>query len=230
MTIQMNKDLSIDELASSFSENGIVRISSFLQDESAAKIRDFLQQNVDYQNAFFVDGSNREASDKEISDLPFDTRQQLYRGIHQSAAKGVGFLYGKHQILDESPEYLKNTLSFLNTTKILELVSSITQNINLNYADGQATRYRSGDFLTRHTDNIPGETRQIAYVLGMTENWHPDWGGLLQFFQQNGEPTNSWSPEYNSLTLFDVKKIHSVTSIAPFTERNRYSITGWYRK
>ena len=110
------------------------------------------------------------------------------------------------------------------------MVSSITQNINLNYADGQATRYRSGDFLTRHTDNISGETRQIAYVLGMTENWHPDWGGLLQFFQQNGEPTNSWSPEYNSLTLFDVKKIHSVTSIAPFTERNRYSITGWYRK
>ena len=54
MTIQMNKDLSIDALASSFSENGIVRISSFLQDESAAKIRGFLQQNVDYQNAFFV--------------------------------------------------------------------------------------------------------------------------------------------------------------------------------
>jgi len=230
MTILVNKDLRIDELTSSFSENGIVRIPSFLENESAGEIREFLKQNVEYKNAFFVDGSNRQASDKEISDLSYDTRQKLYRGIHLSAAKGVGFLYVKHQIIDDSPESLKSILSCLNSKNVIELISSITQNMHLNYADGQATRYRSGDFLTRHTDDILGETRQIAYVLGMTESWHPDWGGLLQFYQQNGTPTKSWSPEFNSLTLFDVKKIHSVTSIAPFADENRYSITGWYRK
>ena len=69
--------------------------------------------------------------------------------------------------------------------KIIKEITSIT---DLTHADGQATRYRRGDFLTRHIDNIPGETRRIAYVLGFTEGWHPDWGGLLQFFEKDGTP------------------------------------------
>ena len=229
MTILLNNHLSNDELARDFETNGIVRLFDFLQPESANELSRFLHSDINYDNAFYLEGSNRQASDEDIAKLPPQTRQQLYRDIYKIAAKGQGFLYGRHKVENDSAALLVEALNAMNSQSTLDVIKNITKNEKITHADGQATRYRVGDFLTRHLDDIPGETRQIAYVLGMSENWHPDWGGLLQFFEADGTTTNSWSPVYNSLTLFDVSKIHSVTSIAPFAEKSRYSITGWYR-
>lgn len=229
MTILRNEFIDTSKLSHDFFENGIVRVFDFLTPESATELSNCLSLNAVFDNAFYIEGKNRQASDVEIANLPVLTRQELYQNIYDSASKGSGFLYGRHKIESNSLEILKETLNLLNSQQVLEFVRKISNNNELTHADGQATKFRKGDFLTRHVDDIPGETRKIAYVLGMTENWHPDWGGLLQFFQQNGEPTNSWSPVYNSLTMFDVKKIHSVTSITNFAAKNRYSITGWFR-
>ncbi|MCC2606366.1 hypothetical protein LJ740_13445 [Planctobacterium marinum] len=32
------------------------------------------------------------------------------------------------------------------------------------------------------------EVRKIAYVFNFSNNWHPDWGGLLPFFQRISLP------------------------------------------
>ena len=229
MVIQINDITKVSDLKDEFSKNGIVRIFNFLEQTSLEKLKISLETKVEYANAFNLEGQNKQATDAEIKALPVTTQQQLYRDIHEVAAKGAGFLYGRHKIEKSSLAELNGALELLNTESTLKQIREITGMHALAYADGQATRYRRGDFLTRHIDNIPGETRRIAYVLGFTENWHPDWGGLLQFFEKDGTPTRSWSPAFNSLTLFDVDKVHSVTSIAPFALKNRYSITGWFR-
>lgn len=229
MVIQINDITNMSDLKDEFSKNGIVRIFNFLEQTSLEKLKISLETKVEYANAFNLEGQNKQATDAEIKALPVTTQQQLYRDIHELAAKGAGFLYGRHKIEKSSLAELNGALELLNTESTLKPIREITGMHTLAYADGQATRYRRGDFLTRHIDNVPGETRRIAYVLGFTENWHPDWGGLLQFFEKDGTPTRSLSPAFNSLTLFDVDKVHSVTSIAPFALKNRYSITGWFR-
>jgi len=229
MTIQANDIINKSALKDQFSKNGIVRIFNFLEQTSLEQLKVSMETKVDYGNAFYLEGQNRQASDVEIQKLPAATQQQLYRDIHTDASKGAGFLYGRHKIEKNSLVELNDTLKLINSEHILNLIGEITSQPELQYADGQATRYRRGDFLTRHNDSAPGETRRIAYVLGLTQDWHPDWGGLLQFFEQDGTPTTSWSPAINSLTLFNVDKIHSVTSIAPFALKSRYSVTGWFR-
>jgi Rps23 Pro-64 3,4-dihydroxylase Tpa1-like proline 4-hydroxylase len=229
MTIQANDSINVLALKNEFIENSIVRISDFLTSTSIVQLQTSVETKIEYGNAFYLDNQYRQVSDSEIKNLPVASQQQLYRDIHQIAARGEGFLYGRHKIDKNSIVELKDTLKLINTESILNLIREITKQPALQYADGQATRYRRGDFLTRHIDNVPGETRQIAYVLGLTEAWHPDWGGLLQFFDKNGTPEKSWSPTFNSLTLFDVDKVHSVTSVAPFALKNRHSITGWFR-
>ena len=54
-------------------------------------------------------------------------------------------------------------------------------------ADAQLTRYRQGHFLTAHDDHVEGKQRYYAYVLGLTDGWRIDWGGLLAF---HGEDDN----------------------------------------
>lgn len=229
MTVLVNNIPNIEQLKESFAQQGIVRIENFLQPTSAETLSKYLSEFADFDNAFHLEGSNRQASDKEIADLPVESRRQLYQAIYKDAAKGSGFLYGRNKITEQSPTQLSEVLTLMNSESVLSIIKGITERPTLTHADAQATRFRVGDFLTRHIDDVPGETRQIAYVLGMSPFWHPDWGGLLQLFEKNGTPTTSWAPMYNSLTFFDVTKVHSVTSIAPFAEKSRYSITGWYR-
>ena len=216
-------------LQEEFNEQGIVRVFDFLSVESIEALANCLSQELNFNNAFFLEQQNREGSDEQIAQLTNQQRRELYQGIYKLAAGGQGFLYGRHKIEDTSPETLKSALDFFNGEICLSTIKSITQNQALTHADGQATRYRVGDFLTRHTDNPLGETRKYAYVLGLSPNWHPDWGGLLQLFELDGTPTKSYMPVFNSLTLFDVNKIHSVTSVAAFSPQSRYSITGWFR-
>ncbi len=92
----------------------------------------------------------------------------------------------------------------------------------------QVTRYRPGHFLTRHNDVVPAEQRRVAYVLGFTPRWHPDWGGLLQFYRQDGVPQDAWAPGFNDLMLFDVHRVHAVTYVTPFAAEPRQAISGWF--
>jgi Rps23 Pro-64 3,4-dihydroxylase Tpa1-like proline 4-hydroxylase len=123
---------------------------------------------------------------------------------------------------------MREFLAYWNSRELLEAFTEISGQ-KIVRASAQATCYDKANFLTRHNDVVPSEGRVYAYVLGMTEKWHPDWGGLLQFYRQDGTPTESHAPAHNSLTLFDVRKIHAVTYVAPFANARRYSITGWFR-
>ena len=123
---------------------------------------------------------------------------------------------------------MRGFLAHLNTQDVLDVFTEISGQ-KIVCASAQGTSYDKGNFLTRHNDVVPSEGRVYAYVLGMTEKWHPDWGGLLQFYRQDGAPTESYAPVHNSLTLFDVNKIHAVTLVTLFAPARRYSITGWFR-
>lgn len=219
----------IEALHTQFKEEGVVRVFDFLNLDSAETLSTYIQNEVEYRNAFFLDQQNREATDDDIARITPEQRRDMYQGIYKLAAQGVGFLYGRHKVSLSSPKPLSSALDLLNNVSAIDLVKSITADESIKYSDAQVTRYRVGDFLTRHSDNVASETRKIAYVLSLSKEWHPDWGGLLQFFQPDGTPQKSWSPIFNSLTLFDVNKAHSVTSITPFSPQSRYSITGWYR-
>ena len=65
---------------------------------------------------------------------------------------------------------------------------------------------------------------------GGLRKWDPDWGGLLQFFDNEGQPTQSNSPGFNTLDLFDVSHVHSVTLVAPYALNPRLAVSGWFVK
>jgi Rps23 Pro-64 3,4-dihydroxylase Tpa1-like proline 4-hydroxylase len=223
----------IEHLAAQFSKNKYVRIFNFINANNIQNLSSYASGKCDFSNAFSINGKNHELSDTEISKLPIDQRQNLIKNIHQHAAQGVGFLYGRRKIEPHNesalPTELRDIFELMNSDVLFDLISKITGLKEIKRADAQVTRYRIGDFLTRHLDIVPGETRRFAYVIGLSDNWHPDWGGLLQFFERNGTPTTALSPVFNSLSIFDVSEVHSVTAVAPFAPQSRYSITGWLR-
>lgn len=88
--------------------------------------------------------------------------------------------------------------------------------------------YSSGDFLSLHTD----ENRGVAFIINLTQGWKPEYGGMLNVLEDDGNFKTIF-PEFNSLVLLPLKNngiphfVSEVTDKAPFS---RIAITGWFNE
>lgn len=121
-------------------------------------------------------------------------------------------------------------LEHLNAPPMLDLVRAVTGMPELVKADAQASLFAANHFLGLHRDTHKEQGWRVAYVLGLApDGWRPDWGGYLQFFDEEGDIVCGWKPRFNVLNLFAVPCDHAVSYVAPFAPTGRVSITGWFR-
>jgi Rps23 Pro-64 3,4-dihydroxylase Tpa1-like proline 4-hydroxylase len=120
-------------------------------------------------------------------------------------------------------------LEYLNDRPVMDLVRAISGIPELVKVNAQATLYGPTQFLAVHTDQQAEVGRRVAYVLSMcAEDWRPDWGGYLHFYDDDGDVIAGYKPRFNALNLFAVPQRHNVTFVPPFAPVGRYAITGWF--
>lgn len=164
---------------------------------------------------------------EKLRALPKEERDKLLASVLKQASRGIGFWYQKRSLKPLEPGVLGDLADWLNSATTLDFFARITGESRYYRCSIQATRFNRGDFLTRHQDVVTEEQRKAAFVINLSQEWHPDWGGLLQFFQPDGTSRDAWSPEFNTLSLFDVSHVHSVTCVSPFARMPRLAISGW---
>ena len=227
----LNPELDIDALRSAFAQDQRVRIDDVLDQHFAKEVETCLKQSVPFDYIFHRQGLDYVVSEQKMAQLAVPDQKKLQTELSELASQGVGFLYAGFRMdgqnLSAAPLVLKRLFELVNT-ELLEKIALISDCPNIKDADGQFTRLTQGHYLTRHRDNVQAERRRLAYVLNFTRTWHPDWGGLLQFYENDGTPRDAWTPQFNSLVLFDVRHVHSVTYVAPHAAAPRFALTGWY--
>ena len=68
----------------------------------------------------------------------------------------------------------------------------------------------------------------MSYVLNLTRNWLPEWGGVLHMLDaQQQEITHSFVPTFNSMILFRPPRWHYVSQVSSYAKLPRYTVTGW---
>lgn len=232
----LNPALSIEELNKQYRVDDRVRIENVLDPEFAAQVLECCRTKAPFDMVHFRDGEVRAWGGQKLGDLSPEESQKLQHDIWTEARKGVGFQYGGHKMRDKSemrqnPDLaiLFELYDFLRSDEMIRFISDVTGRDDLVTADAQYTRYTPGNFLTRHRDVVDGRGRRVGYVFNFSREWHPDWGGLLQFYEEDGRPRDAWSPQFNCLNLFDTRHIHAVTFVTPFAGEARFSMTGWFR-
>jgi len=90
--------------------------------------------------------------------------------------------------------------------------------------------YDQGDFLNIHTD----QKRGVAFVLNLTKDWKPEYGGLLNLIP-DGKSAEMVSvfPKFNSLVLFslgDEGVPHFVSEVSSRAPYSRIAISGWFNE
>jgi len=229
----LNTALNIDNLAAEFRQNRRIQIHDVLLPEAAESLCQCLEHEVPWDVAF-IDGEQSIllASDK-LMEFSQDDWVNLNSKVQSRAVDNFQFIYNSYMMVTAYKEkrapnmLLHSMVEYINAPAFLNFIRNVTGIYSIMRADAQATRYIPGHFLKKHNDQAVGQYREIAYVLNLTRKWQADWGGLLQFMDDDGKVTDTYLPTFNSLTMFQVPAWHHVSYVAPFVPCARYAITGW---
>jgi hypothetical protein len=233
--MMLNPALDLTGLRARFAATGRLRVQQVLNPDAAAGIADDLAR-LRYM-LFSATGEGVAVLDPaEVARWDNARKLELQQFMFKGAAAGKGFLYNGFKMTETWGEHAgpDNALGrfnvYLATPTMFDTIRAITGSDDFDSTFAQATCYLPGHYLTRHLDNPANGKRKFAFVWGFTRTWEADWGGLLQFFSLDKQPTDSLSPGFNTLDLFDVSHWHSVTYVAPYAQAPRLAVSGWFTK
>lgn len=231
----LNPALDARDLARRFSVHRRIQIADFLEPSCAEDLKSELASSNRWRLVISGGGQVFEIPRRDYDLLPAVERARIEEAIHTAARSGFQFRYEAIRVPDDEDEranadtLLFDFASFMSSVQTVDFIKRITGRDEPSFADAQATRYCAGDLLTRHDDLVAGKNRSLAYILGLTSGWNPDWGGLLYFLKADGDVLETFVPRFNALSLFEVGQHHSVGMVTPFAGEPRVSVTGWFR-
>ena len=230
--------LDEDALRLQFRQTGRLQIPNFLKPDLARALFEVLSGAMTWARTFTVNGKSYDIDLAAQAQTPADVLDQVSEAVAQGGRTGFQYDFELWRISDEveagrrpsdQRRILTDYYDLLNSQAFLDLITRLTGQTSAAYCDAQATRYRAGHFLTSHDDEVAGKNRLCAMVLGLTPAWRTEWGGLLLFHNGDGHVLEGFTPKYNTLNLFDIPQVHSVSQVADFVTADRLSITGWIR-
>jgi len=236
--LDVNPGLDVPALAAAFARDRRVQVRGVLTEASARVIHRILAEGTPWGLAWQAGAQGPERILAEALAAMSAAERQARSQATVAVMRGTGyaFAYSSYPMVDA---YLGQwapggphdvLLEYINGAPAMELVRAITGIPELVKADAQATLYAPHHFLAVHNDQHASAGRRVAYVLNLcAEDWRPDWGGYLNFYDDDGDVIAGYRPRFNALNLFAVPQRHNVSFVPPFAPAARYAITGWFR-
>ncbi|MBP7465296.1 MAG: 2OG-Fe(II) oxygenase [Pseudoxanthomonas sp.] len=232
----INNDLLLEPWRARLRAHGRVQIPGFLQEPSALRLHQCLREEVPWEtaqrsDAVLADGQDRSPPPGSAAD------EVALAATCLRAREGFEFYFDRYRMIDARRDgtdpqlVLHAVVDFLNSPQFLDFARQLTGDPAIRMVSAIGVRYRAGHFLRAHNDLANDENRAFAYVINLSRQWSPDWGGLLHFLDpEQRRVVDTFTPLWNSLSLFRVPQPHVVSLVAPWAGSARYSITGWFRR
>lgn len=226
----INFNLDNEKIKEEFKKNRKVVIKNFLDINFAKKLYNFI---VKLPNKFWFYNCGIRNTRYTGRDTPNNLKKNNdnVKEAKKSFSKNEFSFYFLRTMEKRKKEIskfeviLRNTL---NSKLFLSMISYFTDIKITQLNQLFLSKYWKGCFLAPHSDIGNG---RIAYVLNLSVNWKPQYGGILHFLNKDRTKiTESFVPEFNSLILFEVPEEgipHFVSHIASDCKKKRYAITGW---
>ena len=235
---KLNPALDRDALAAAFARDGRVQVRDLLTEETAEEIFRILAGATPWGIAWQAGNKEKPQAIEapELQQSGAAKQREIAEGTYRAAANGeYAFQFARYPILNaylgkwnEGSAY-DVLLEHINAEEYLGFIRHVTGIPTITKADAQATLYGPGHFLGLHIDSHVAEGWVVAYVMNFTKDWQPDWGGYLNFFDEEGDIVAGYRPRFNALNMFKVPRAHAVSFIPPFAPVGRFAITGWFR-
>lgn len=228
-TLKLNAALDGDALRDLYRRAGRIQIVNFLDEADARALLEAFAARREWKLAVNKGETVLDYSAEAYAALGADGQAALARDVIEGGRRGFQFRYDTIRATPAmaADHPLARVVALMNAPATLDLLRHVTGMDDIGAADGHASRYLPGHFLSMHDDRIAGRGRRAAYVLNLSPRWHPDWGGLLNFYDAQGQVARGFVPGWNRLSLFAVPQPHAVTWVTPLAQAPRIAVTGW---
>jgi SM-20-related protein len=233
--LRLNPALDPAAFASAYARDGVVRIPDLFEPQLADNLATLLEKTIIWDVIVSDETGAAQVLDRaKRAALGGEAVTARLTAAALRAREGFAYVYLGYPMITAALEGrdpghpLHDLTAFLNTPEVIAFGEAVTGETGITKIDSQATLYRPGDFLSLHDDTGVGE-RRVAYTIGLTRRWRPDWGGQLLFHDKAGDIEAGFLPGFNVLTLFRVPRAHSVAPVAAYAGGPRLSVTGWLR-
>ena len=226
----LNPDLDAASCKDILRSRGRVQIPDFFAPSVADALYEAVRA-VDWGLAYRSKAGDEFLTGSALRAFTPNDRGTLAEQILRGALNAFQFSFLSHSIVAAAQSGHTDLLSrfalWMAQDDFLSTMRELTGDVRLNRVYAQATCYSPGSFLLVHDDEVQIEKRRVAYVINLTRDWRPDWGGLLHFCDGRAKVIETFVPLYNSLSLFTVPQEHFVSFVAPYAQSERLAITGW---
>lgn len=231
LTLDTPKIISIEQ----FKTNNWVKIEEALTKDSAELIYHNIAKQLDWNLVFNHQGKHQDLNAQAVATWSDSQKEDLQTLVNQQASTGFQYLYENIPLYDIYYDnllpnhFFNQVMAFINQESTINFFRKLLSAPEISFADAQITRFRGGHFLNTHNDDVDNKNRIAAYVINLTPNWRPDWGGALHLLDQDNQITESFTPSFNEINIFKIPVDHYVGFVSPFAQESRISITGWLR-
>jgi SM-20-related protein len=226
----INPALDLSELRAQFGRDRRLLIRDFFVPEVTDALARAVEA-IDWSLCYRDLQGDRRLTGEQLRSLDASQRAHLVDGIVDVACRQFQFSFYTESLAEALQRgdagLLARFIRYMADDAFLNVMRDITGVREVNRVYAQATMYAPGSFLLAHDDHVDVENRKLAYVINLTRQWRPDWGGLLSFSRPDGTVADSYFPHFNSLSLFAVPQTHFVSYVPPFARGQRQAITGW---
>ena len=243
--LKLNPQLDLPGLKTAFARDRRVQIRDFLTRDSAQSIAQLLAEETPWGLSWQAgaDGPHK-LRREQMAGLDPSTMQRTWQKLNHAAATGQFASIHAHYPLPGAADNLTSgvaddnapssaahdsLVAALNGPAVLSLVRDVTGIGQISRCDAGAAHFSAGQFqglhrgMTEHGDGL------IAYALDLCgQDWHPDWGGYLNFFNNDGDIVAGFRPRFNALNIFAVPQHHHVSHLPGYAPAGRFAITGWF--
>ena len=230
---RLSDHIDWDALKAEFANRGRVEIEGLLAQGQAEALRSHLLAREDWTLVMNAGDKVYELPRAAYHALGEEQRRDLEQHIVNAGRHGFQYRYEAIRVPDgggtSASDPIAHFVAFLSSAEVLRRLNGVVGDGTAAFADGQATSYGNGHFLTCQDDDVAGKARQAAYVFSLARPWRAEWGGLLMFHGPDGNVEEGFTPQMGALRLFSVPQPHSVSYVTPLAPEPRLSITGWLR-
>lgn len=228
----LNPNLNTEALSQIYARDRRLQVCDVFRLGAAEEIALELELRVPWRFAIREGEHDKVYDSEDWERLPIAQRQQILKAATRQAGAGFQYMFDYWGLVSamharkKDDTILARLTRFLASDRFAAFLREITGCADIVTADAQATRFRAGQYLSRH-DDLSRPERRAAYVLNFTRGWRADWGGMLLFHDAQDDVSRGWLPRFNVLNLFAVPQLHSVSFVTPAATAYRHSITGW---
>jgi hypothetical protein len=115
----------------------------------------------------------------------------------------------------------------VKSDEVTNLLCKIVGVNKLTIGESFLSNYSKDDFLSLHHDIKKGD---IAVTFSLTYNWHPTFGGILHFCDENKNIYKSVVPSLGSVNIFKLDPNNGIDHFVSCVnvDKHRYTYTVWY--